>query len=278
MRGAQLAVGGNITACDFQGWQAAYLLNLVGGTVRSRGVQIAVGGNIAGNLEGTQLSIGNIALGLRQDVNIPGAGTQIGIVNFAYGGIGTQIGALNIAGHVETSQIGLLNVAGRMSGIPIGLINFVKDNPLHLQFWGSDTEVTNLGIRIGSRHAYSLLMVGGYPHGDSGRWSLGFGLGGHIPITKQLFLNVDLITRGVVYTDELSGMLSDDDPNALNKLRLAVGWEKDKWFSVFGGISLNTFITRRLDTSDFGYGFGRVYRRDDIITRVWPGFFAGVQF
>ena len=278
VRGAQLAVGGNITARDFQGWQAAYLLNLVGGTVRSRGVQTAVGGNIAGNLEGTQLSIGNIALGLRQNVNIPGAGTQIGIVNFAYGGIGTQIGALNIAGHVETSQIGLLNVAGRMSGIPIGLINFVKDNPLHLQFWGSDTEVTNLGIRIGSRHAYSLLMVGGYPHGDSGRWSLGFGLGGHIPITKQLFLNVDLITRGVVYTDELSGMLSDDDPNALNKLRLAVGWEKDKWFSVFGGISLNTFITRRLDTSDFGYGFGRVYRRDDIITRVWPGFFAGVQF
>ena len=28
----------------------------------------------------------------------------------------------------------------------------------------------------------------------------------------------------------------------------------------------------------FGYGLGHVYRRDDTTARVWPGFFAGVQF
>ena len=166
-----------------------------------------------------------------------------------------------------------------MSGVPIGLISFVKNNPLHLQLWGSDTEVANLGVRLGSRHFYSLLMVGSYPHGDLGRWSSGFGIGGHIPLGKRLFLNVDLITRGMVYTDDSEkDAWVYDEHTVLNKLRLAVGWERHKWFSLFGGVSLNFLVSHRPDTSDFGYGFDHVYREDDTTVRVWPGFFAGVQF
>ena len=280
VEGVQAAVGGNIAVRDLRGWQLAVGPNFVSGSVGGRSLQTAVGPNIAGNLEGTQLSVaGNIALGSHQDANIPYAGTQIGMVNIAYGGIGSQIGLLNIAGHVQTSQVGLLNISGRMSGIPIGLISFVKDNPLHLQLWASDTEAANLGIRLGSRHVYSLLMVGSYPHGDLGRWSSGFGIGGHIPLGKQLFLNVDLITREVVYTDKSQeGIWWYDEHTVLNKLRLAVGWERHKWFSVFGGVSLNFLVSDRWDSSDFGYGFEHVYRRDDTTVRVWPGFFAGVQF
>ena len=157
--------------------------------------------------------------------------------------------------------------------------NFSKDNPLHLQLWGSDTEIANLGIRLGSRHVYSLLMVGSYPHGDLGRWSSGFGIGGHIPLGRRLFLNIDLITRGVGYTDgSRRNTWEYGEHTVLNKLRLAVGWEQHKWFSVFGGVSLNFLVSDRWDTSDFGYGFDHVYREDDTTVRVWPGFFAGVQF
>ena len=280
VEGVQATVGGNLGLRNLRGWQAAVGANFIGGNVGSRSLQTAVGPNIAGNLEGTQLSIaGNIALGWHQEANIPYSGTQIGMVNIAPGGIGTQIGLLNIAGHVETSQVGLLNVSGRMSGIPIGLISFVKDNPLHLQLWGSDTEVANLGVRLGSRHVYSLLMLGSYPHGDLGRWSSGFGIGGHIPLGRRLFLNVDFITRGVGYTDgSRRNTWEYGEHTVLNKLRLAFGWERHKWFSVFGGISLNFLVSDRWDTSDFGFGFDRVYRRDDTTVRVWPGFFAGVQF
>ena len=272
--------GGNLGVRDLRGWQAAVGANFIGGNVGSRSLQTAVGPNIAGNLEGTQLSIaGNIALGWHQEANISYSGTQIGMVNIAPGGIGTQIGLLNIAGHVGTAQVGLLNVSGRMSGIPIGLISFVKDNPLHLQLWGSDTEVANLGVRLGSRHVYSLLMVGSYPHGDLGRWSSGFGIGGHIPLGRRLFLNIDFITRGVAYTDESrEDTWWYDERTVLNKLRLAFGWEQHKWLSVFGGVSLNFLVSDRRNTSDFGFGFDRVYRRDDTTVRVWPGFFAGVQF
>ena len=280
VEGVQATVGGNLGLRNLRGWQAAVGANFIGGNVGSRSLQTAVGPNIAGNLEGTQLSIaGNIALGWHQEANISYSGTQIGMVNIAPGGIGTQIGLLNIAGHVETSQVGLLNVSGRMSGIPIGLISFVKDNPLHLQLWGSDTEVANLGVRLGSRHVYSLLMVGSYPHGDLGRWSSGFGIGGHIPLGVRLFLNVDFITRGVAYTDESrEDTWWYDERTVLNKLRLAIGWEQHKWFSVFGGISLNFLVSDRRNTSDFGFGFDRVYQRDDTTVRVWPGLFAGVQF
>ena len=281
VRGFQGAGGGNFAGRNLQGLQITSGLNLVGGNVLSQSLQIAAGVNVAGNLEGTQISAAtNIALGWDQETNVPYTGTQISMVNIAPGGIGTQIGLLNIAGHVETSQVGLLNVSGRMSGIPIGLISFVKNNPLHLQLWGSDTEVANLGVRLGSRHFYSLLMVGSYPHGDLGRWSSGFGIGGHIPLGKRLFLNVDLITRGVVYTDdsEKDAWVYDDEHTVLNKLRLAVGWERHKWFSLFGGVSLNFLVSHRPDTSDFGYRFDHVYREDDVTIRVWPGFFAGVQF
>ncbi len=280
VQGFQAAGGGNFAARNLQGLQITSGLNFVGRNVLSQGLQIAAGLNIAGNLEGTQISAAaNIALGRDQEANMPYAGTQIGVVNIALGNIGTQVGLLNIAGHVSTTQVGLLNVSGRMSGVPIGLISFVKDNPLHLQLWGSDTEVANLGIRLGSRHVYSLLMVGSYPHGDLGRWSSGFGIGGHIPLGKRLFLNVDFITRTVGYTDGSSRNTWEyGEHTALNKLRLGFGWEQHKWFSVFGGLSLNFLVSDRWDTSDFGYGFEHVYRTDDTTLRIWPGFFAGVQF
>ena len=280
VRGFQGAGGGNFAGRDLQGLQITSALNFVGRNVLSQSLQIAAGVNIAGNLEGTQISAAtNVALGWDQEANTQSTGTQISMVNIAHGDIDTQIGLLNIAGHVRTSQVGLLNVSGRMSGVPIGLISFVKNNPLHLQLWSSDTEVANLGLRLGSRHVYSLLMVGSYPHGDLGRWSSGFGIGGHIPLRKQLFLNVDLITRGMVYTDDSEkDAWVYDEHTVLNKLRLAVGWERHKWFSVFGGVSLNFLVSHRPDTSDFGYGFDHVYREDDVTIRVWPGFFAGVQF
>ncbi len=278
--GVQATVGANLGGRDLRGLQAAGGANFVGGKVGGRSLQAAVGPNIAGRLEGTQLSVSaNIALDRYQETNLSYAGTQIGMVNIAPGDIGTQIGLLNIAGHVGTSQVGLLNVSGRMSGVPIGLISFVKDNPLHLQLWSSDTEVANLGIRLGSRHVYSLLMIGSYPHGDLGRWSSGFGIGGHIPLGRQLFLNVDFITRQVGYTDEWAEETwRYDEHTVLNKLRLGFGWEQHKWFSFFGGVSLNFLVSDRGDTSDFGYGFDHVYRRDDTTVRIWPGFFAGVQF
>ena len=290
--GIQLALGANFGVGRLDGFQGAGGLNVVGRTVERRSLQAAYGANIAGNLEGTQLSVfGNASLGLHREAGVSAAGTQIAAFNIAHGSIGTQIGLLNVAGHVEGTQIGVLNVSGRMSGVPIGLINFVKDNPLHFQLWSSDTEALNLGFRIGSRHMYSLLTVGIHPDVDTwgsrsarygGDWdrdrvSFGFGIGGHIPLHNRLFVNIDALIRPVAYTEDWDDWWRYEH-NLLHKLRFALGWEKQKWFSVFGGISLNVLASDRLDTSDFSSAFDRVYRKDDVTIRVWPGIFAGVQF
>ena len=309
-RGAQLAGGANIVGGDLEGIQAALGLNIVkkhargrslqlasglnfvGRTVERRSLQAAYGANIAGNLEGTQLSLfGNAALGLYRESDVSAAGTQIAAFNIAHGTIGNQIGLFNFAGHVKGTQIGVLNVSGRMSGVPIGLVSFVKENPLHFQLWSSDTEALNFGIRIGSRHMYSLLMIGIRPNvekwgsrsaryggdWDRDRGSFGFGIGGHIPLHNRIFVNIDALIRPVVYTEDWDDWWRYEH-NLLHKLRFAVGWEKQKWFSVFGGISLNVLASDRLDTSDFDTVFDRVYRKDDVTIRVWPGIFAGVQF
>ena len=309
-RGAQLAGGANYVGGDLEGIQAALGLNIVrkhargrslqlasglnfvGRTVERRSLQAAYGANIAGNLEGTQLSLfGNAALGLHRESDVSAAGTQIAAFNIAHGTIGNQIGLFNFAGHVKGTQIGVLNVSGRMSGVPIGLVSFVKENPLHFQLWSSDTEALNFGIRIGSRHIYSLLMIGIRPNvkkwgsgsaryggdWDRDRGSFGFGIGGHIPLRNRLFLNIDATIRPVVYTEDWDDWWRYEH-NLLHKLRFALGWEKQRWFSIFGGLSLNVLASDRLDTSDFGTVFDRVYRKDDVTIRVWPGIFAGVQF
>ena len=92
VRGFQASGGGNFAGRNLQGLQITSGLNLVGRNVLSQSLQIAAGVNIAGNLEGMQISAAaNIALGWDQEANIPYAGTQIGMVNIAPGGIGTQI-------------------------------------------------------------------------------------------------------------------------------------------------------------------------------------------
>ena len=74
-------------------------------------------------------------------------------------------------------------------------ITFVKNSPLKLQFWSSDTEIANMGLRLGSKHIYNLLMVGLQPYETPVRWSYGIGMGGHIPLAENLFLNIDVLGR-----------------------------------------------------------------------------------
>ncbi|MCZ6679075.1 MAG: hypothetical protein O7E52_17720, partial [Candidatus Poribacteria bacterium] len=264
-RSVQLAGAVNIAARDLTGWQAAGAINFVGGNARS--VQLAGAVNIAArNLTGLQAS---------GAVNVAGNldGTQLSVVNIAGGVIGTQIGVVNIARNVEGLQLGVINVAESVSGAPIGLLSFVKDNPLHLHFFGSDTEIANLGLRLGSRHIYNLLVIGIQPDEDPVRWSYGIGIGGRIPLSERLFLNIDGVSRHVHY-----GSWDNDGVTLLNKLRLAVGWEQHRRFTLFGGIALNVFVSDQRDGSDIAYGLDTVIESGDTTVRIWPGLFMGVQF
>ena len=266
VRGSQLASAINIARGDLEGLQASGAVNYAGGNAlragqlagalniatgqRFNGVQASGAVNVANNLDGAQLSV----------VNVAGTVT------------GTQIGVVNIARQVEGLQLGVVNISESISGAPIGIVNLVKNNPPHLRFWSSDTAMANIGLRLGNRNVYSLLMVGVHPHEDSARWGFGLGIGGNVPLNKHLFLNLDAISQSIHYGKW------ESEFNQLSKLRLGVGWQQSRWFNIVGGVTLNVFVSDERDGSDLAYGLDHVIESDDTTVRIWPGFFLGVQF
>ena len=264
VRVGQLSGAINVALGDFNGLQGSGAVNYAGrgfeggqlsGAINAtlgnfNGLQGAGAVNVASNLEGAQLSVVNISGGL----------------------IGAQIGVVNIARKVEGLQLGVVNVSESMSGAPIGVLSFVKDSPLRLHFWGSDTDIANVGLRLGSRYVYNLLMVGIQPDEDPVRWSYGLGIGGHIPLNEKFFLNIDAVSRDIQYGRW------EEEANVLSKLRLGVGWQPYPRFTVLGGVALNVFVSDERDGSDIAYGLDTVIESGDTTIRIWPGFFLGVRF
>ena len=246
--GVQASGALNYASGNFKGGQFAGAVNIAHGNFN--GVQASGAANVAGNLDGAQISVVNVAGGVS----------------------GTQIGVVNIARNVEGFQLGVVNVSESISGAPIGIFSFVKNNPPRLQFWSSDTEIANIGLRLGSRRIYNLLMAGIQPYEDPIRWYFGIGIGGHIPLNERLFLNVDAISQNVHYD------WWEDGVNLLNKLRLGVGWQQNKHFAIIGGLAFNVFVSDERDGSDIAYGLDTAIESGDTTVRLWPGFFLGMQF
>lgn len=265
MSGAQLTVGANVVGQSASGVQLAVGANVVG--QNANGVQLAVGANVAPrHVTGLQVSSGyNHAGSLR--------GVQLGLINYGGEVAGSQIGLINIGGKVRGTQLGLLNLSEDVDA-PVGLISLVKNGQQHLELWSSDSAPLNVGLKLGSRHVYSLLAAGYQPQGETKRWMLGFGLGGHIPVTGNFFIDADVMSWHVnvdeAWTDEL---------NMLNKMRVIGGYRLHDHFAVFAGVTFNALVTRVDDGSDFGLLTGRrlTSDSDETTVRVWPGFVLGLR-
>jgi hypothetical protein len=263
--GAQLSVGANIAPGYMAGLQATVGLNYVG--LSASGAQLAVGANIApGHATGLQASSGyNHAGSLR--------GVQLGLINFGGEVTGSQVGLINIGGKVRGTQIGLVNLSEDVDA-PVGLISLVKNGQQHLELWGSDSAPLNLGFKLGSRHVYTLLTAGYQPEGETDRWMVGLGLGGHIPLGQRFYIDADVVSWHVnddeAWTDEL---------NMLNKLRVVGGYRLHDRFAVFAGATFNVLATRVDDGSDFGLITGRrlTSESNETTVRIWPGFLAGLR-
>lgn len=299
LKGLQAALGANLVGGNVGGFQGAYGFNLAGSNLD--GIQVAMVANIVdGNVEGLQGTYGfNIARGdlkglqVARGANVAGGsvrgfqgafglnlgsdiyGLQLSALNIARGRVGgTQIGVINIARSMTGFQLGIVNISGSNTGTSVGLFSFAKSKPLHFRLWTSDTENANVGLRFGSNRSYNLLMIGAQQDSDPMRWSYGIGMGGHTPLSRRFFMNIDGIVRHVHY-----GVWDkDNQDNFLTKLRVAIGWEQYERLSVLGGIALNVFLSGESEASDFAYGLDYLTKWGSVQIRLWPGIFAGVQF
>nr|AAK38653.1 ActE [Myxococcus xanthus DK 1622] len=223
MSGTQLAVGGNWAHGKAEGIQAAVGLNVarssgslgqlaVGANVSGTslvGAQLAVGGNwTAGNVDGVQGAVAfnhtrdrmaglQVAVGLNWAAEARGA--QLSLVNVGGDVKGAQVGIVNVAGRMSGLQLGLVNVSRELdSGVPVGLVSIARNGQFHVEAFGNDFNYANTAIKVGSRYLYTTLVLGmGTMEGARGpsHWSLGLGLGAHIPISERFFLDVDAVTN-----------------------------------------------------------------------------------
>lgn len=284
VEGAQLAVGGNIASGAVNGAQMGVGVNIARKGLL--GAQLGVGANIAaGRVHGLQASAGlNVAgqmTGLQMSSGVSYArslsGAQLSIINVGGEVDGAQVGIVNIASTVTGTQVGILNVARELDGEAVGILSFVGGGQAHVQAWASDVALTNVGVKLGGRHIYSLLTVGYSPslNEDRRRYVMGAGLGGHIP-AGRFFVDVDLV-GSTIHTKRLF----EDTDHVLGQLRLMAGWQVARHFAVFGGVTANTLVT--WDDSDrwrelgIGPQWRHVADEGRTTVRMWPGLLAGVQ-
>ncbi|WP_342378196.1 hypothetical protein NVS55_02500 [Myxococcus stipitatus] len=269
--GAQLSVGGNLAGESLNGLQMAVGANVARGA--SRGVQMAAGVNVAPDLTGLQMSSGVSYAGKL-------SGAQVSIINVGGSVEGAQVGLVNVASRVDGAQVGIINVAGETEGESVGLLSFVGNGQANVQVWASDIALTNVSLKLGGRHLYTVLNVGLTPpmDGDRRRYTTGVGVGGHIPLGR-FFVDMDLMGSSV-HAHRLFDF--DDDTNhVLGQLRLMAGWQVARRFAVFGGVSANTLVTWNGSDPWKELGIGPEWKETSdsgrTVVRTWPGILAGIQ-
>jgi hypothetical protein len=293
--GAQLSVGGNWASGNVVGVQSAVGVNVAAGTVE--GAQLSVGANISPErLEGAQLGVGfNLAghdlegvqgaaglnlvkgrmLGVQLSAGVSWAaqarGLQLSLINVGGDVSGAQVGLINVAGSVRGLQLGLLNFSDDIDGVPLGLLSFSRRGQYHLELFASDVNDANLAVKLGGRYVHSLLTGGVGQHAGARYWTLGLGLGAHLPLGTRFFVDTDALVSNVHGFDE-----GWNSARLLGQLRVLGGWQVTRHFALIGGPSLN--VLTALDGSELGRvsalaGSGDVTRR----AVVWPGVQLGMR-
>jgi len=268
VQGVQWTLLSNVGLGTLTGAQLTLGVNWV--SEQARGAQLSLLGNGAREVRGAQVSLGvNGAAALR--------GAQAGLVNVVRGDLrGAQLGLVNVGRDVRGVQIGLINVA-RSADASVGLLSVTREGGAHPEFWTSDTAALNLGLRLGARYTYSLLMVGLHPAGKGAGWSFGLGLGAHAPIGRYAAIDFD-VSGHATFVD----LAFDSRIGFLGVARLMFAWQFFPRLTVFGG---PTFNLQHDDPRDgkgrLGYGWTVWERTDaggDDRLMIWPGFALGFRF
>jgi hypothetical protein len=261
--GAQLSAGVNIDRGEAWALQATAGVNIAD---TLSGAQLSAGINVADDLWGAQVSMLNLGGGV--------SGAQVGLLNIGGDVRGMQVGLLNIATQrMRGLQLGLVNYAGELSGAPVGLLSIVpRGGTVKPGIWSSDLALVNVGLKLGAKHFYGILSAGLLSASARKGLTFGLGVGGHIPVSERLFVDLDLIGHRAEEALEVT-----EDASWILQLRLTPGYQLTEGVAVFAGPSLNVqLLTEPEAGATLRPGFA--YVSGDGKVAVWPGFAAGVQF
>jgi hypothetical protein len=203
-------------------------------------------------------------------------GLQAALINVGGDVTGAQLGLLNVARVVTGMQLGLVNVSDEVKGVPVGLLSFEKKGQFHVELYGSDIQLTNLAVKFGGKYVYTALLGGIGPDDRLERFSLGLGLGLHLPLGERLWLDGDVAGSTVLRTRDPFG----GSANVLGQGRLMLGVQLFERFAFFGGPTYNVYLAGSEQDRAFRLTTlpSREERLNELTTvRYWPGVQLGIR-
>jgi hypothetical protein len=271
--GLQFALGPNTVKENAYGIQFSASMNYAG--KEHKGAQFAFFANYAGSSEGFQLGMVNISKQY--------AGIQGGLFNYAGKSNQLQAGLINIAPKGAKLQVGLINYSGDSLVAPVGLINVVKNGYNKLEVWGSELQSFNLAIKTGGHKFYSILSAGTNPFNENKYWTMGWGVGSHIQITKRFYSDIDNITSIVNINEPIS--FGTGKNTFLNQTRFTAGFAFHKKVALYIGPMINFLISDNNQLVDgkngivlaptFRTAYGSI---GNYQFALWPGITGGIRF
>ena len=294
--GVEFGFGINIIRREVHGVQFAGLVNIVGEYVR--GYQFAlianitnrevIGGQFAGILNISKGSIfglqaaGLINIGVEQL-----DGSQVAcILNQHSGNInGGQIGLINHAHKVKGFQLGLINICDSIHGMPFGLLSICKNGYGRIETYYSETTRANIIIKSGVKGLYNIFQFGINFNSVNYRWTLGYGLGSTVQLSKNATMSFD-----GVYMHINENQAFTNDLNEEVQLRIMLGLTITKRVSIFAGPTLNTSFSKYQNSagslgSTMIPNKGIIYEHNiksnsglDVYNPYWLGLNIGLRF
>jgi hypothetical protein len=232
VRGMQIGVVANLVDGQSHGLQIAGLLYQVGSG--ARGAQLTLGGNFtAGELHGAQA-----ALLFNRSGELHGL--QLSPVNIAGDVDGVQIGLVNIARHVRGASVGLVNIADDIDGLPLAPFSVTRTGGVHPSAWSGTSGLGNVGVKLATRHTYTLFFGSYHRDFDLEFVGGGFALGGSVELGAGFRSDLDVCGTYLVAPAETTDaelQRSYHEQLVQPRLRLMIGYRLAQHFGAFLGVA-----------------------------------------
>lgn len=259
MRGLEVGFLANLVGGDAHGVQLAGLFNQTSGDVE--GLQLAGGANLAlGRVQGLQ---GALAFNRAASVK----GLQVSLVNVGGDVDGLQIGLVNVARRVRGASVGIVNVADDIQGLPLAPFSVTRTGGVHPATWGGSSGYANLGLKLATRHTYTLFFGSYHRKYDLDFYGGGAAIGGSVGLGAGFRSDFDLSGTYLVAPE-----LSSDPSRARGyheqlvqpRLRWMLAFRLAEHFGLFGGVGALANIR-----SELGW--------DRVTASIGPEVFGGIE-
>lgn len=290
-RGAQFASGANVVTGQMRGFQAAASVNVV--ATEMHGLQAAAGVNLARTGRGAQLAGGvNFAESFSgaqiAPINVAGRsdGLQLGVVNYNENARSLRLGVVNLGGHTDGFALGVVNIARHDDGESFAILNLVGNGIHDVSLFSTDLLLSNLGLKLGGRHLYTLFALGYQPGDDLApgpehfvrgdrRWGVGLGVGWRFPLKVGRLAYLELEASNLELRSSLDHW---DTAPEIASLRVQAGIRLMQRMTLLVGAGANVAWGIGGRDADLGLGLPEsVSRSGGTTVRVYPGFLVGLQ-